>query len=728
MAESISLEETNALRAKLGLPALGGGGEESGSDQEEQHIDKDQQAYENYQKAKEEKEKEARAKEIRDRIERSKNRKQQQAKLKGKGLADDDEDDDSALAWIKKSRQREKQLAEQRAKELEAMDESFESSGSTISSKKKNNVPKYKASDLKGLKVGHDLSEFQEGQETILTLKDRGILDEGDDGSDDELTNVNIEDAERLKKNLETKKQKPGYNPYDDDEFSLAPGEKPSFLPQYDNVDEAGNQKQQKSKGFVLGNYGSVTAASVAATRAKHQASQPQLSVADKLKQVESLDYDKTLHVADYYTQEEMPFKKPKKLKKKKKLRQRTTTATSNKNNTHDDDTNGNMDVNNDNGEEEEEEDIKLPYQVPEDANFVDDDDLQAALSKSRKEANRLKKKAFKKMTPEDIAKSIAEERENKDNNNNDQQDDENDSGNGGGLILSETTEFLNSVGNVPIYVREQRERRAITPVEDEDEDDEEKDKKDQDDMSKRTSMVDTDDEVEAEKSSNAMASDNTPPVPAHEEPVIEEEPLVGRGIAATLSLLSQKGFITKANDEQLARDRRIAEQIKWQAESKKREKQMERQRDRRSSDRHRDYDSERQKEREERDRLREFEQRMANYKPDVKLEYIDDQGNSLKTKEAFRFMSHKFHGKTSGKGKTEKRLQKMEEERKLNMMSSTDTPLNLAGALLERQQKTGNAHVVLSVGNRGVVPTDAAKELGVKRSLDQSNTPNKKR
>jgi U4/U6.U5 tri-snRNP-associated protein 1 len=70
--------------------------------------------------------------------------------------------------------------------------------------------------------------------------------------------------------------------------------------------------------------------------------------------------------------------------------------------------------------------------------------------------------------------------------------------------------------------------------------------------------------------------------------------------------------------------------------------------------------------------------------------------------------MSHKFHGKTSGKLKTEKRMQKVEEERKLNMMSSTDTPLNLAGALLERQQRTGNAHVVLSVGRRGVVPPSA--------------------
>jgi U4/U6.U5 tri-snRNP-associated protein 1 len=59
-------------------------------------------------------------------------------------------------------------------------------------------------------------------------------------------------------------------------------------------------------------------------------------------------------------------------------------------------------------------------------------------------------------------------------------------------------------------------------------------------------------------------------------------------------------------------------------------------------------------------------------------------------------------------------------------MMSSTDTPLNLAGALLERQQRTGRAHVVLSVGNRGAVPSEGS---GSKRSLDHSTqSPNKKR
>jgi U4/U6.U5 tri-snRNP-associated protein 1 len=43
-----------------------------------------------------------------------------------------------------------------------------------------------------------------------------------------------------------------------------------------------------------------------------------------------------------------------------------------------------------------------------------------------------------------------------------------------------------------------------------------------------------------------------------------------------------------------------------------------------------------------------------------VTLEYIDDSGRSLNSKEAFRYLSHKFHGKTSGKLKTEKRQRKV--------------------------------------------------------------------
>lgn len=74
-------------------------------------------------------------------------------------------------------------------------------------------------------------------------------------------------------------------------------------------------------------------------------------------------------------------------------------------------------------------------------------------------------------------------------------------------------------------------------------------------------------------------------------------------------------------------------------------------------------------------------------YKPNVKLEYIDDDGRLLSRKEAFRYvkvgtaetrlihsfafiilfrfrhLSHKFHGKGPGKNKIEKRIKKGEQE-----------------------------------------------------------------
>ena len=53
----------------------------------------------------------------------------------------------------------------------------------------------------------------------------------------------------------------------------------------------------------------------------------------------------------------------------------------------------------------------------------------------------------------------------------------------------------------------------------------------------------------------------------------------------------------------------------------------------------------------------------LRNYKPDFKLEYNDEKGRRLNAKEAFRDLSHRFHGKGSGKLKTEKRKKKLEQE-----------------------------------------------------------------
>ncbi len=66
---------------------------------------------------------------------------------------------------------------------------------------------------------------------------------------------------------------------------------------------------------------------------------------------------------------------------------------------------------------------------------------------------------------------------------------------------------------------------------------------------------------------------------------------------------------------------------------------------------------------------------------------------------EAWKALSHKFHGKGSGKMETETRLKKIVKE---EAMASGDTPLSMNQAFQICQEKTGQAHFVLSVGNRG--------------------------
>ena len=51
------------------------------------------------------------------------------------------------------------------------------------------------------------------------------------------------------------------------------------------------------------------------------------------------------------------------------------------------------------------------------------------------------------------------------------------------------------------------------------------------------------------------------------------------------------------------------------------------------------------------------------DYKPDIKLDYVDEKGRVLDQKEAFRYLSHKFHGKGPSKNKIDKRMKKKDQE-----------------------------------------------------------------
>lgn len=359
------------------------------------------------------------------------------------------------------------------------------------------------------------------------------------------------------------------------------------------------------------------------------------------------------------------------------------------------------------------------------DANFVDDDELQAALARSR-QAKLLK---TKKLSPEELAKksgfvsfhftilsyigSVASDLKKEISNRNAAQEEPEDEG---GLTFDETSEFVQAVGSEPI-VKPKRERKEPSlpsaPVKTE---------------SRDVSMAPGDvvleeleagelqvkDEDEDVDMNMLDALENTIKQTEEEEKAAPQNGEIGvgtsseqhfvSGMAATLNILRQQGTLAQPNTEQSEREKVQKHRDFWLEEL--RQKQTQRDLERlQARGAHKD-----QAQREYENRLREQQEAreqmemFKNYKPDVDLSYHDENGRKQSTKEAWKALSHKFHGKGSGKMKTEKRLKKITDEKKKEAMASGDTPLSMNRAFQIRQEKTGQAHFVLSVGNRGYV------------------------
>ena len=59
--------------------------------------------------------------------------------------------------------------------------------------------------------------------------------------------------------------------------------------------------------------------------------------------------------------------------------------------------------------------------------------------------------------------------------------------------------------------------------------------------------------------------------------------------------------------------------------------------------------------------------------------------------------MSHKFHGKGSGKKKTEKRMKGVWDEFDLKKADTQDTPLGTLGLMQDKQKQTSLPYVILT-------------------------------
>ncbi|WJX77133.1 ESCRT II complex subunit Dot2 [Trifolium repens] len=92
-----------------------------------------------------------------------------------------------------------------------------------------------------------------------------------------------------------------------------------------------------------------------------------------------------------------------------------------------------------------------------------------------------------------------------------------------------------------------------------------------------------------------------------------------------------------------------------------------------------------------------EDEGKEAPNKKEINIERTDEFGRILTPKEAFRIISHKFHGKGPGKMKQEKRMKQFHEELKLKQMKSSDTPSLFVERMRETQARMKTPYLVLS-------------------------------
>lgn len=177
--QSMSLEETNKVRISLGLAPLvdDDGDKAAGANTDSagvQDDDPDSIAEANWAERRAADKRAREEKEAKERLQKARNQRELRAKLEGKGLgtADDGDGDDTGKAsdWIKKQRKAAKLRAieleklKAREKELEERDRE---------------ALRYGEDDLAGLKVGHGVADFQEGEDVILTLKDGRVLEDG---------------------------------------------------------------------------------------------------------------------------------------------------------------------------------------------------------------------------------------------------------------------------------------------------------------------------------------------------------------------------------------------------------------------------------------------------------------------------------------------------------------------------------------------------------------------
>ncbi|KIX04201.1 uncharacterized protein Z518_07755 [Rhinocladiella mackenziei CBS 650.93] len=651
------IEQMNKLRKSLGLPLLNVSGQpppasegptfkerspsddEDGSDHEPASTLETREAagYENWNKLRQEEKK---------RIEREKRKQQflkerdaaaKRFRLEGKGLGEvDDAGDLDTKAWLKGQKKRQSKIEQDRAERL----------ARELAEREREAAAEYSSKDLAGVQVAHEIGDFENGDsEQILTLKDTEIGADDQSDQEDILENADILARDKLKEKLDLKKRK-AYDVNDDSEKGL--------LSQYD---------EKKRKAFTLDGKGST----LEEPEAKRQ------HIGEKWKNIVSLDILKEEPVSDYM---EIKMKKPKKAKKISK-KQRIV---------DDDDDIFPMrnDTNGDSTGIDSGTTVPALKAWTTQDDFNDDDDLVSALSRNRKAV--LKKQ---KRRPEDIIKQLQQV----------ENDEPETAGEvNGGLVLDDTAVFLDNLSSRP--KEEQPEREVKKSVEQPESESPPRVKQEDGDhhMGEAYGGVENEEEL-----LDRLRRERTTQTPEVSHSGLDEEKTLDQGVGAALSLLRQRGILKEgdASDRTaLYKDRqRFIIEARLREHENEQKARMQRERERQSGKLTGMSVKEREEHARRQNTLREHQSSIQaaatfnrEYKPDVQIKYVDDDGRLMNQKEAFKHLSHQFHGKGSGKLKTEKHLKKIAEEKKKEAASILDsskaTGMNNAQGTMGKKNK----------------------------------------
>uniref|UniRef100_A0A2K6CKA8 Spliceosome associated factor 1, recruiter of U4/U6.U5 tri-snRNP n=1 Tax=Macaca nemestrina TaxID=9545 RepID=A0A2K6CKA8_MACNE len=613
--------------------------------------------------------------ELREKLAAAKEKRLLNQKLgKIKTLGEDDPWLDDTAAWIERSRQlqKEKDLAEKRAKLLEEMDQEFGVSTLVEEEFGQRRQDLYSARDLQGLTVEHAIDSFREGETMILTLKDKGVLQE----EEDVLVNVNLVDKERAEKNVELRKKKPDYLPYAEDESvdDLAQQKPRSILSKYD--EELEGEQPHSFRLEQGGMADGLRERELEEIRAKLRLQAQSLSTVGprlaseyltpeemvafrrtkrRVRKIRKKEKEVVVRADDLLPlgdqTQDGDFERPPSLRLRGRGRRRPLPS--------DDTRVENMDIS-------DEEEGGAPQ--PGSPQVLEEDEAELELQKQLEKGRRLRQLQQLQQL-RDSGEKVVEIVKKLESRQRGWEEDE-DPERKGAIVFNATSEFCRTLGEIPTYglAGNREEQEELMDFERDEERSANGGSESDGEENIGWSTVNLDEEKQQQDFS---ASSTT---------ILDEEPIVNRGLAAALLLCQNKGLLETT----------VQKVARVKAPNKSLPSAVYCIEDKMAID---DKYSRRE---EYRGFTQDFKEKDG-YKPDVKIEYVDETGRKLTPKEAFRQLSHRFHGKGSGKMKTERRMKKLDEEALLKKMSSSDTPLGTVALLQEKQKAQKTPYIVLS-------------------------------